>query len=166
LAYHIYGWQSRWEPLSWTIPDVWVKVSTSNAVFRSHALLRLQPKMGPARPYLEGLIGLQHLTTDTRAYDDSSWEYDQIAGTNHIRSTVFSYGLGGGLMLALYGRAPSPEKGPFAVLLDIGVRYIRGGSATYMRPGDIVPEDGGLTYYVNRSRTDILIPKVGVAFAF
>ncbi len=166
FAYHIYGWQSRWEPLSWTIPDVWVKVSTANAVFSSHALLRLQPQVGPARPYIEGLIGLQHLTTDTRVYDDSDWEYKKIAGTNHIRSTVFSYGLGGGLMLSLYGRAPSAEKGPFAVLLDVGIRYIRGGSAYYMQPGDIELGDGGVTYYVNRSRTDMLMPRVGVAFAF
>jgi hypothetical protein len=146
--------------------DVWVKVSTANAVFSSHALLRLQPQVGPARPYIEGLIGLQHLTTDTRVYDDSDWEYKKIAGTNHIRSTVFSYGLGGGLMLSLYGRAPSAEKGPFAVLLDVGIRYIRGGSAYYMQPGDIELGGGGVTYYVNRSRTDMLMPRVGVAFAF
>ena len=166
FAYHIYGWQSRWEPFSGTIPDIWVKVSTSNAIFRSHALLRLQPSLGAARPYIEGLIGLQHLTTDTRAYDDSDWEYEQIASTNHIRSTVFSYGLGGGLMLGLFGRAPTAEKGSFAVLLDVGIRYLRGGPAYYMQPGDMELGDDGVTYYLNRSRTDILMPKIGVAFAF
>ena len=166
FAVHVYGWQSRWEPFSGTIPDVWVKVSTTNAVIRSHALLRLQPRVGPARPYVEGLIGLQHLTTDTRVHDDSFWEYGEIASTNIIRSTVFSYGLGGGLLLGLFGRAPSTEKAPFAVLLDVGVRYLRGGAAYFMQPGDIVLEEEGVTYYLNRSRTDILMPKVGVSFAF
>ncbi len=166
FGYHIYGWQSRWEPLSWSIPDVVVKVSTINAVARSHALLRLQPRMGPARPYIEGLIGLQHLTTDTRAYDDSNWEHESFASTNHVRSTVFSYGLGGGLMLGLFGRAPTAEKSSFGVFLDVGIRYIRGGSAYFMQPGDIEAGGGGVTYYLNRSRTDMLMPKIGISFAF
>ena len=166
FAYHVYGWQTRWEPLSWTIPDVMVKVSTTNAMARSHALLRVQPRIGPARPYIEGLIGLQHLTTDTRAYDDSSWEHDSIASTNQIRSTVFSYGLGGGLLLNLSRNKSSPEKSAFAVNLEVGVRYIRGGSAYYMTPGDIQLEGNGITYYINRSRTDILMPKIGIAFTF
>jgi opacity protein-like surface antigen len=166
FAYHVYGWQTRWEPLSWTIPDVLVKVSTTNAVVNSHALLRLQPRMGPARPYIEGLIGMQHLTTDTRVYDDSNWEHESFASTNQIRSTVFSYGLGGGLLLNLSRNKPSGEKSAFTVNLEVGVRYIRGGSANYMKPGDIQLEDGGVTYTINRSRTDILMPKIGVAFAF
>jgi hypothetical protein len=166
FAIHVYGWESRWEPISWTIPDVWLEVSTINAVARGHALLRLQPKVGPARPYIEGLIGLQHLTTDTRAFDDSNWGHEHIASTNHIRSTVFSYGLGGGMMVGLFGRAPSAEKSFIGVFLDFGVRYLRGGAAYFMQPGDLEAGADGVTYYLNRSRTDILMPKIGISFAF
>ena len=76
FAYHVYGWDTRWEPLSVYIPDVLVKVRTTNAVIRGHLLLRLQPAWGAARPYIEGLLGLQHLTTDTRAKRHiNPWNY-------------------------------------------------------------------------------------------
>ncbi len=166
FAYHVYGYESRWEPLSWSIPDVLIKVSTTNALIRGHAVMRLQPQVGRMRPYFEGLIGLQHLTTDTRANDPSDWEDESIASTNHSRSTVFSYGLGGGLMLNLYrSRNPDPRRG-FSVDLEAGVRYIRGGSAEYLTPGDIEVKEWEITYYVNRSRTDFLAPRLGVSFSF
>ncbi len=166
FAYHINGSETRWEPLSWSIPDILVKVRTTNAVVRSHMLLRLQPALGMLRPYIEGMIGLLHFSTDTRAYDDSNWEEEAFASTNHIRSTVFSYGMGGGLLLNLMGRPHIQERNPFSVSLEFGLRYLRGGTAEYMIPGDIVLDESNLTYYVNQSRTDILIPKVGVTFSF
>ena len=166
FAYHINGAETRWEPLSWAIPDIMVKVRTSNAVVRGHMLLRLQPALGRLRPYIEGLIGLQHLTTDTRAYDDSDWEEEAFASSNHIRSTVFSYGMGGGLLLSLVRRQASRARNPFSVSLEFGLRYLRGGTAEYLTPGDIELADNGITYYINQSRTDLLIPKVGVTFSF
>jgi opacity protein-like surface antigen len=166
FAYHVNGSETRWEPLSWSIPDILIKVRTTNAVIRGHMLLRLQPAFGRLRPYIEGLIGLQHLTTDTGAYDDSDWEEEAFASTNHIRSTVFSYGMGGGLLLNLMGRPRSQEHNPFAVDLEFGLRYLRGGTAEYLTPGDIELADTSILYYVNQSRTDMLIPKVGLAFSF
>ena len=167
LAYHVYGYDRRWEPLSPFIPDVLVKVSTTNAVVRGHVLLRLQPRIGSTRPYIEGLFGLQHLTTDTRVSDDDyDYEESSFASTNQLNSTVLSYGLGGGLMLNLTrARRGNPNRG-FAVLLDMGVRYLRGGTADYLTPGDIEIVGNSVTYFINRSRTDILIPKIGVTFAF
>ncbi len=166
FAYHINGSETRWEPLSWSIQDILVEVRTTNAVARGHMLLRLQPASGMLRPYVEGMIGLLHFTTDTRAYDDSNWDGEAFASTNQIRSTVFSYGMGGGLLLNLMGRPRFQERNPFSVSLEFGLRYLRGGSAEYMMPGDIVLADTSFTYYVNQSRTDILIPKLGVTFSF
>jgi hypothetical protein len=166
LAYHVYGHDSRWEPLSWSIPDVMVKVSTTNAVARGHFLLRLQPQFGSARPYIEGLVGVLHLTTDTRVYDDYDYGDNEIASTNQLNSTVLSYGMGGGLVLNLSRRPRANPNRGFAVLLDIGVRYLRGGTADYLTPGDIEIQGGTVSYFVNRSRTDILIPRIGVTFAF
>jgi hypothetical protein len=166
FAYHVYGHQNRWEPFNPTIPDVTVRVSTTNAMFRSHALVRLQTPAGRMRPYIEGLIGLEHLTTDTRVHDDSYWGDDGFAGSNQSRSTVFSYGVGGGVLLNLY-RRPAEEKDRGVSLdLDIGMRYIRGGAASYLTPGDIEIRDGIVYYWLNRSRVDILSPKLGLTVAF
>jgi len=166
FAYHVYGWDTRWEPLSVYIPDVQVKVSTTNAVARGHLLLRLQPTWGATRPYIEGLLGLQHLTTDTRVYDDYDYEDDRIASTNQLRSTVLSYGMGGGLVINLSRSRRVEGRRRFAVLLDMGIRYLRGGTADYLIPGDIEISGNSVTYFINRSRTDILTPKIGVSFAF
>ncbi len=166
LAYHVYGCDTRWEPFNAYIPEVLVKVRTTNAVVRGHLLLRLQPSLGAMRPYIEGLVGLQHLTTDTRVYDDYDYD-DSIASTNQLRSTVLSYGFGGGLVLNLSSHLPRPDrKRRFSVLLDIGIRYLRGGTADYLVPGDMEISGGTVNYFINHSRTDILTPRIGVSFAF
>jgi len=167
LAYHVYGWDTRWEPFNVYIPEVLVKVRTTNAVARGHLILRLQPSLGAMRPYVEGLVGLQHLTTDTRVYDDYDYDDDWIASTNQLRSTVLSYGFGGGLVLNLSSYLPRPNrKRRFSVMLDIGIRYLRGGPADYLAPGDIEIIEDTANYFFNHSRTDILTPRIGVSFAF
>lgn len=166
LAYHVYGWDTRWEPLSFYIPDVLVKVRTTNAVFRGHLILRMQPFLGSTRPYVEGLVGFQHLTTDTRVFDDYDYDDDWIASTNQMRSTVLSYGMGAGLMMNLSRFTFPKRNGRFSIMLDIGVRYLRGGSADYLLPGDFEIVGNTVNYFAHTSRTDILTPKVGVTFTF
>ncbi|MBD3412803.1 MAG: hypothetical protein GF421_00020 [Candidatus Aminicenantes bacterium] len=166
FAYHVYGWDTRWEPLSMYIPDVWVKVRTSNALIRGHLVLRIQPSFGYMRPYVEGLVGLQHLTTDTRVYDDYDYENNLIASTNQLRSTVLSYGLGGGLVMNLSRLPYKHRRRRFSIMLDIGIRYLQGGSAEYLIPGDIEVIGDTVHYFINRSQTDILTPKIGVTFMF
>ena len=166
LAYHVYGRETRWEPFNVYVPDVLVKVNTVNAVARAHLLLRLQPTFYAMKPYVEGLLGLQHLTTYTRVCDDFNYGGDRIASTNHMRSTVLSYGLGGGIMLDIT-HIPGPAgKRPLSIMLDVGIRYLQGGSADYLVPGDIEIVGDTVNYFISRSPTDILTPKIGVCFAF
>jgi opacity protein-like surface antigen len=166
LAYYVYGRETRWEPFNVYIPDVLVKVSTINAVARAHLLLRLQPTLQSVKPYVEGLVGLQHLTTDTRVYDDYDFDDDRIASTNHLRSTVLSYGLGGGLAMDLAHFLGPDKKTHSSIILDIGIRYIRGGTADYLMPGDIEIIGDTVNYIISRSRTDMLTPRIGVSFSF
>jgi hypothetical protein len=111
-------------------------------------------------------MGLQHLTTDTRIYDDYDFDDDRIASTNHLRSTVLSYGLGGGLVLDLVHFLSPDKKGRSSIMLDIGIRYIQGGTADYMMPGDIEIIGDTVNYVTSRSRTDMLTPRIGISFAF
>ncbi len=166
LAYYVYGRETRWELFNVYIPDVLVKVSTVNAAARAHVLLRLQPTLRSMKPYVEGLMGLQHLTTDTRIYDDYDFDDNRIASTNHLRSTVLSYGLGGGLVLDLIHFLSQDKKGRSSIMLDIGIRYIQGGTADYMMPGDIEIIGDTVNYVTSRSRTDMLTPRIGISFAF
>ena len=121
-------------------------------------MLRAQPRTGPVRPYVDGLIGLKHLFTRTSVSDLSDGE--TIASDTNLSDTSFSYGIGGGLQIPLKrGRG-------WRVLLDTNVRYLRGGRAEYLRKGSIREENGLVTYDIFSSRTDVMAVQVGVMFSF
>ncbi|MEO1512241.1 MAG: hypothetical protein AAFU70_09225, partial [Planctomycetota bacterium] len=53
-----------------------------------------------------------------------------------------------------------------SLLLDLRVRYLLGGEAEYLQDDDFNP-DGSIDFSeVDRSRTDLLIPQIGVIFRF
>ncbi len=154
----VYGSESRREPISSTIPNLQVRVSTSNNIFLGHFVLRAQPRTGPVRPYVDGLIGLKHLFTITLISDVSGGE--TIVSNTDLSDTTLSYGFGGGLQIPL-------TKGPEArILLDTNVRYLRGGRAVYLRRGSIREENGQAVFDVLSSRTDVLAVQIGVVFRF
>jgi hypothetical protein len=152
LALVIYGYESRRDP---TIPD---RVTTSNFIFVPHFVLRAQPRSGFIRPYVDGLIGLKYLWTETSIPDISVDEY-AVTDIN-LSDTAFSYGVGGGLQIS-----PTKER-ESRFMLDIGVRYLRGGRAEYLREGSIREENGSVVYDVFSSRTDVLAVQVGVTLHF
>src|SRR5262245_22387815 len=95
LGIAIYGSESRREPISTTIPNLQVRVRTTNNILFSHFVLRAQPRTGPVRPYFDGLIGLNHLSTKTSISDLSNDE--TIASSTDMSDTALSYGFGGGM---------------------------------------------------------------------
>ena len=152
LALVIYGDEIRRDP---TIPD---GVTTSNFIFVPHFVLRAQPRSGFIRPYVDGLIGLKYLWTETSI---PAISVDEPAVTDiNLSDTAFSYGVGGGLQIS-----PTKER-ESRFMLDIGVRYLRGGRAEYLREGSIREVNGTLVYDVFSSRTDVLAVQVGVTFHF
>ena len=56
--------------------------------------------------------------------------------------------------------------GPGELLLDARVRYLFGGEASYLGRGDLRAADGTLLVEPRRSRTDLLVPQVGVTLRF
>src|SRR5262245_62004924 len=154
----IYGSESRREPISSTIPNLQVRVRTSNNIFLAHSVLRVQPRKGLVRPYADGLIGLKYLYTSTSISDISDGE--DIASNTDLSDTTLSYGFGGGLHIPL-------TKGPESrVLLDMNVRYLRGSQAEYLKKGSIRQVNGLAVFDVLSSRTDAISVQVGVVFRF
>jgi hypothetical protein len=153
----VYGSNTRDEPFSNTIPNVFVRVRTSNNILLAHSVLRLQPREWRIRPYLDGLIGLKHLFTRTTISDDFE---EIIASETDLSDTAFSYGFGGGLQV------PIAQKGRVEILLDGNVRYLRGGRADYLRKGSIRQENGLVFYDIYSSRTDVVTAQIGVSFRF
>jgi len=166
FGFLIYGSERRAEPLSLTIPDLIVDVRTTNSILLCHLFLRLQPPRGRIRPYLDGLVGLNYLTTDTSIHEYNDWDDDHIS-SNNFNDLALSYGMGGGVMVSLvdFRRAGSGRR-VLTLDLDIGVRYLKGGEAEYLKKGSVHREDGIVTYDVYRSRTDLLKVNIGFTFSF
>jgi hypothetical protein len=161
-----YGCDTREEFFSPDIPEVLVDVTTTNNIFNACFLFRYQPVYGPVQPYVEGLLGLNHLYTETSIYDREYDEDDEIASTVHIRDTVFSYGAGAGVMIHLAsfshrGRGVGP-----GLYLDLGLRYLKGGRAEYMGEGDLEHGHNSLGYTVRESTTDLVKANIGLTFTF
>jgi len=164
-----YGSETREEPWSQTIPDVFVDVTTTNNIFMGHALMRVQPPRGAFLPYLEGLVGFSYLTTDTRVEDQGGLNEDDIASSNNFNDITFSYGAGGGFMIQVYkpDRTRSIQSSLAGVYIDLRVRYLKGGIAEYLKEGSIdIDEDSNVNYDVDESFTDLITIHIGVTAAF
>ena len=164
LGFMVYGHETRSEPFSYTIPNVFVDVTTDNNIFLGHLLVRIQPKLGPIRPYGEGLIGMNYLYTKTSIKDQGDIG-ETIASSTDFEDAVFSYGVGGGMMVQLYSGDPTGGR-LWRLMLDLRMRYIIGGEAEYLKEGSITFEDLNVYYDVSKSKTDLMTAHIGLAFEF
>ena len=128
-----YGSSDRREPFSTTIPDVFVRVSTTNNFILGHAILRLQPNAGVFRPYIQGMVGFNYLFTDTKIENENN-AGQEVASSTNLSDGAFSYGGGAGLMFLVY----RPNDGTVSdIFVDLGARYVFGGEAEYLKEGSI-----------------------------
>lgn len=164
FSFLIYGHERRSEPFSLTIPDVYVDVVTDNNIAMGHLLMRLQPPVGPVRPYVDGLFGFKHFFTQTRVEDQGVYDGPIVASSTNFNDTALSYGVGGGIQFLLHRGRIGHRRG--GVFLNVGGRYFFGGEASYLKRGSIRRCNGHVAYDVTRSRTDLLQTHVGVTFQF
>lgn len=168
-----YGRTTDRVPFSSTVgPRVPVDVSTRNNVVETHLSLRLQPRTGRFRPYVEGLVGFKYLFTRTEieGVDAGDESDDDIAGTTNYDDFAFSGGTGAGVDVRVFQQNKPTEK-VRAVDLHLGVQYLWGSEAEYLAEGDLADENenGRLDRSeldVRRSRTTFLQPQVGVTLRF
>jgi len=168
MSYVIYGSETRREPFSYTIPDVFVDVTTTNSIIMGNILLRIQGSDGPVIPYGEGILGISYLTTDTRI--DNVSNNEEIASSNNFNDLTYNYGGGAGLKIRVYqnlnkNSAPG-ESDLSAVYIDINYRYLKGGEAEYLKEGSIGYNGTKITYDIKKSTTDINIITIGASLVF
>jgi len=167
-----YGRTTDQVPFSRTVgPRVPVEVSTNNNVVETHLSLRLQPRTGRFRPYVEGLAGFKYLFTRTTVGDDDFGDDelgDDIAGSTNYDDFALSGGAGAGIDVRVYQQR-EPGKTLRAVDVHLGVQYLLGQEAEYLAEGELTDENenGQLDRSeldVRRSRTTFLQPQFGVTF--
>ena len=163
----IYGSETRKEPWSLTIPDITVDVSTTNSIVQGMLLIRLQQPEGSFKPYLDGLLGFNYLFTSTSV--ESEWSDENIASSTNYDDGTLAYGFGGGLQFKVWDgdNSDNPDNKLQGVFVDIGIRYIQGGEARYLKKGDIIRNDNGtISYTPSESTTDLLNFHIGASFEF
>lgn len=166
----IYGRETRREPFSLTIPDVTVEVTRSNNIVPIQLYLRIGPSSGPVLPYMEGLVGLNYLFTETTIKDEDGVDED-IASSKNLEDVSFGYGVGGGFMFRVYQKQKqqsrsNDENKVSSVYIHLGFRYMKGGEAEYLTKGSITIDNGNVNYDVRKSKTDMVLAQIGVTVAF
>jgi hypothetical protein len=162
FAFLQYGSADRDERFSTTIPDVSVKVSTTNNIVLGHAVLRIQPNSGMFRPYLQGNIGFNYLFTETKI-ENINVPGQEVASSNNLSDGAFSFGGGAGLMILVYRPV---ETAVSDIFVDLGAHYIVGGEAVYLKEGSIRNVNGQVVYDVLKSKTDLMVFHLGVSVRF
>ena len=169
MSYLIYGHESRNERFSTTIPDVSVRVVTDNNILMTNLFLRLQPREGPFRPYIDGLFGFHYLFTQTSIRDIPDPFSDDIASSINLSDVAFTYGGSVGFMIEVYdGRSERTQfnRSVRTVSIDFRLRYLDGAEASYLNRGDVLRQSGQTALNISRSETNIITVFVGASVEF
>jgi hypothetical protein len=167
IGFLTYGKETDERPFSPSIPDVYVDVTTTNDIFLGHLFLRIQPYRGIFLPYVDGLFGLHSFTTETKIKDQDDNDDEEIASTTNLRDTALSYGIGTGLMFRVSAKNKNQgDRKSGEAYIDLGIRYLKGGEAEYLKEGSIEVINGQVNYDISKSVTDILTAHIGLMFTF
>jgi hypothetical protein len=151
-----YGSERKRVPFLPYTGRVLLDVTTTNNVYWG----AIGPQMqlltsGPVRPYVNAAIGVQGFVTQSAlSGSDESWDY---ASTTNSDDAAVAYMAGGGVYIPLGKTATSAS-------LNIGARYHFGGTASYLREGDITDNaDGTITLHPRNTKTDMVMWQIGVS---
>jgi hypothetical protein len=150
-----YGHEEKRVPFSETVGGrVLVDVNTTNSLASIAFGPEFELPRGPVRPYLNFAASRLFFWTTSSVEGIRNNNGEIVSTKNHSDGTgAWVYGTG--LRIPIK-RAPS-------ILLDFGIRYYRGGEASYLREGSIQDNpDGSITLTPLLSRTPFLVYSVGV----
>ena len=153
-----YGHEKKRAPISQTIGSrILLDVDTTNYF----AVVGVGPEFavprGRVRPYVN--VGVSHLYFRTTSSLSGSRSDDEpIFNTTNYKDGTRTWTYGGGTRVLLWNSLFQPT-------LDLGVRYSRGGEASYLREGSITDHpDGSITISPLRSTVPYVAYVVGFRF--
>jgi hypothetical protein len=123
-----------------------------------HGRVRVQARQARWRPYADGLLGINYIYTRTSIDDSGSCAIYSCGGLGSTNLDDFVFSVGGGAGVMYDFGAPGGAK------LDLAARYLWGGEARYLTEGAIRRQGDQVSFDVSRSRTDMVLVYIGVAF--
>lgn len=110
---------------------------------------------GPVRPYANAAFAITNFRTTSSIQDRQTSE--TFATTENASDFSSAVLFGGGVYIPVGGRTST-------AMLTLGGKYYYGGEATYLPEGGIQDnEDGSVTLFPARTRTDFVIWQLGVS---
>jgi hypothetical protein len=166
IGYMNYGTDKRREIFSYSIPDVIVDVRNTNNILMLHGFARIQRRKGLVRPYFEGLLGFRYFFTRTTIKEH--WYTEPIVSYTNFDDFSRSWGIGMGVDIEIWqAQRAVRSHGIVDVSVNIGLQQLWGSEAEYLKKGSIEQDPyGGITYNVLQSRTDMIVPKIGIRVRF
>lgn len=151
-----YGRETQRVPLSSTIGGrILVDVNTSNNIGFAGVGPQIGVPNGALRPYAHGFAGVSYLFTESSLR--GTRDDEAFASTTNFDDATFAWGGGAGLYVPV-------RRGVSPISIDLGVRYVNGGEARYLREGDIEDlPDNRVRIHPRQSDTDLVTFHVGVS---
>jgi hypothetical protein len=131
---------------------------TDQSVFFD-AWLRLEPPTWMIRPYLEGVVGMKFLQTKYSVDWDTSRGQGSLETTTE-NNTASSIGWGAGIA---YRAIDMEAQHRPSLFVTLGVRSMRGGTASYSRVVHTADGDGVVDY---RTPTDTILVMLSIGAKF
>ncbi len=114
---------------------------------------------GRLRPYLAGTVGLAYFITQSTVRGSDFFARSPFAQTTNFDHATLAYAGTVGLYIPL-------RRGRHPLSIDVGVRYQRNGTASYLREGSIRYDDNGFVRFTpTTSEADLLVCQLGISFA-
>lgn len=152
-----YGIERKHVPLSPTIGGrIRVDVSTTNYILPLSIGPELMWPTGPVRPYVNAGLGSQVFWTESSVSGSDDFDSNGFASTTNQSDWTSTWVAGGGVFLPV-------SAGKATVSIDLGVQYVAGGRAQYLRPGSIQDiSDAQISITPLESTTHMTLVRLGV----
>jgi hypothetical protein len=152
-----YGSETLHAPYLPITGRVSLDVETTNSVFWGAIGPQISAPVGRFQPYLNASVGFMDFVTQTSVRgSDSDYEY---ASTTNKDDATSTYIFGGGVYIPI----GNDNQWKF----HAGARYFMGGTASYLKEGDIRDNpDGSITLFPRTSKTDQVTWQVGMSYTF
>ena len=154
-----------------------VTVATSRNILSAHLVARLTPEKGLVRPYADAILGLKYFVSRARIEADVDAgaivggdgpiivdrdRRDEISVSSSFNDLAFSTGVGAGIDFDVFRQHVATWNREAIVSVSVGARYVVGPKMQFL-PRESLPSDvGDIVIDAERSRTDMIVPTLGL----
>jgi hypothetical protein len=149
----LYGTETVRLPVPGTAGRLVREITTDNWIAQAGVGPQVILPTGAVRPYLNLFAGVSYLSTTSHLRDPSGFV---SAESTNYDDTGFAWGGGGGFLVPLKGGTTS---------IDVGVRYVRTETMTFLAEGDLGDPAAGTGLSPHRGQANLLEFRLGVSFA-